>query len=116
MANIWGINTYCWVDPFVTRVGDTLVVDSEDRLNVDKWLLKKLQNINKYIMPIGGHNDGSFCPKTVGHIITAMWHTDYSETFDWDVHVVRDEGSKDKLYDRDMKKFQIFAGSKKENR
>ena len=34
----------------------------------------------------------------------------------WDVHIVRpDEGSKDKLYDRDMKKFH-YLGSKKENR
>ena len=115
--DIWGrkIYSYAWDAPFVTRVGDTLVVDSEDRLNVDKWLLKNFPQFKHTHHAIGGHNDGSFCPLKPGHLITAMWHTDYSETFPgWDVHIVRpDEGSKDKLYDRDMKKFHYLRDQKK---
>lgn len=116
-TDMWGrgMYSYTWDAPFVTRVGDTLVVDSEDRLNVDKWLLKNFPQFKHAHHAIGGHNDGSFCPLKPGHLITAMWHTDYSETFPgWDVHIVRpDEGSKDKLYDRDMKKFHYLRDQKK---
>ena len=31
------ISTYCWDAPFVTRVGDTVVVDSEDKTGVAEW-------------------------------------------------------------------------------
>ena len=109
------ISTYCWDAPFVTRVGDTVVVDSEDKTGVAEWLLKDFPEFKQAHHAIGGHNDGSFCPLKPGHLITAMWHTDFSETFPgWDVHIVRpDEDSKDKLYDRDMKKFQILRDQKK---
>ena len=66
------INTYCWDAPFVTRVGDTLVVDSEDKINVAEWLLKNFPEYKQANHAIGGHNDGTFCPLKPGHIITAM--------------------------------------------
>ena len=109
------ISTYCWDAPFVTRVGDTLVVDSEDKINVGPYLLKKFPEYKQVNHAIGGHNDGTFCPLKPGHIITAAWHIDYSQTFPgWDVHVVQDDpNSKEKMYDRDMKKFQILRDQKK---
>ena len=116
--DIWNrrMYSYAWDAPYVTRVGDTLVVDTENRLNVDKWLLKKFPEYKYAHHAIGGHNDGSFCPLKPGHLITAMWHTDYSETFPgWDVHLVKpDPGSKDKLYDRDIKKFHHLRNQKKQ--
>lgn len=109
------VTTYCWDAPFVTRVGDTVVVDSEDKTGVAEWLLNNFPEFKQAHHAIGGHNDGSFCPLKPGHLITAAWHTDHSETFPgWDVHVVRpDEGSKDKLYDRNIEKFQYLQDKKK---
>jgi hypothetical protein len=109
------VSTFCWDAPFVTRVGDTLVVDSEDKINVAEWLLKKFPEYKQVNHAIGGHNDGTFCPLKPGHLITAAWHIDYSQTFPgWDVHVVHDDpNSKDKMYDRDIKQFQHLRNQKK---
>ena len=75
------ITTYCMDAPYITRVGDTVVVDSEDKINVDKWLIKNFSQYKQAHHAIGGHNDGTFCPLKPGHIITAQWQIDYSNTF-----------------------------------
>ena len=115
--NIWDklIYSYCWDAPYVTRVGDKLVVDSEDRLNMGKWLLNKFPEYKHVSHTIGGHNDGTFCPLKPGHLITAAWHVDYSDTFPgWDVHVVRDDPEvKYSMYDRDLETFVHLRNQKK---
>lgn len=109
------ITTYCMDAPYITRVGDTVVVDSEDKINVDKWLIKNFSQYKQAHHAIGGHNDGTFCPLKPGHIITAQWQIDYSNTFPgWDVHVVQnDPGSDEDMYNRDFNKFITLRNQKK---
>ena len=49
--------------PFVTRVGDTVVVDSEDKTGNVGRLLKNFPEFKQAHHAIGGHNDGSLPAK-----------------------------------------------------
>lgn len=82
-------NTFGFWAPIVTRVGDTLIVDHEDYSNLGQVLLDKFPEFEQTHVAIGGHNDGTFSPVKPGHIVTANWKRDYSESFPgWQVHVV----------------------------
>ena len=82
--NTWGF----WA-PIVTRVGDTLIVDQEEYGNLGKELMRMYPEFKQTRVGIGGHNDGTFSPVKPGHIVTANWKTDYSDSFKgWKVHVV----------------------------
>lgn len=82
--NTWGF----WA-PIITRVGDTLIVDQEEYSNLGRVLLEMYPEFKQSRVGIGGHNDGTFSPVKPGHIVTANWHTDYSDSFKgWKVHVV----------------------------
>ena len=81
--------TFGFWAPIVTRIGDTLIVDHEDYTNLGQVLLKMFPEFKQTHVAIGGHNDGTFSPVKPGHIVTADWNTDYSESFPgWKVHVV----------------------------
>jgi len=81
--------TFQFWAPIITRVGDTLIVDQEDYTNLGQVLLEMFPEFKQTRVAIGGHNDGTFSPVKPGHIVTASWKTDYSESFPgWKVHVV----------------------------
>lgn len=85
----YAFQTFGFWAPIITRVGDTLIVDQEDYINLGKVMLNMYPEFKQTRVAIGGHNDGTFSPVKPGHIVTANWHTDYSETFPgWEVHVV----------------------------
>jgi hypothetical protein len=87
MAYIY--NTWGFWAPIVPRVGDTLIVDQEDYANLGKVILNMFPEFKQTRVAIGGHNDGTFSPVKPGHIVTANWKTDYSDSFKgWKVHVV----------------------------
>ena len=50
---------FCWA-PMMTRVGDTLVYDTEEITNMDKVISKFAPQFKNSIVGIGGHNDGTF--------------------------------------------------------
>ena len=90
----WCNQSMGYAAPQVTRVGDTLVVDISEQRNLAKYLSEKIPNFNQCHVGIGGHNDGTFSPVKPGHIITASWHIDYSDSFPgWDVHVIQNPES-----------------------
>jgi len=81
--------TFGFWAPIVTRVGDTLIVDHEDFANLGNVLLDMFPEFKQTRVGIGGHNDGTFSPVKPGHIVTASWKRDYSDSFPgWKVHVV----------------------------
>lgn len=83
-------NSHGYAAPQVTRVGDTLVVDTSEIGNLARYLSKSLPQYKQCHVAIGGHNDGTFSPVKPGHIVTANWFVDYSDTFPgWDVHVIQ---------------------------
>ena len=85
----YAFRTFGFWAPIITRVGDTLIVDQEDYLNLGKVILQMFPGFKQTHVAIGGHNDGTFSPVKPGHIVTANWHTDYTKTFPgWEVHVV----------------------------
>ena len=109
------IVSYCCDAPMITRFGDTVVVDEADKLNFGSWMLENFPHFKHAHHAIGGHNDGSFCPLKPGHLLTAEWHTDYSETVPgWDVHVVKnDEDSDEDMYNRKREKFKVLHNKKR---
>lgn len=109
------LDSYFFDAPFFTRVGDTIVVDEEDKRNFSKWTLKNFPHFKQAHIGIGGHNDGTFCPLKPGHIVTAGWHVDYSDTFPgWDVHVVtNDYDSREDIYNRRHEDFEIIRDEKR---
>lgn len=87
-------NSHGYAAPQVTRVGDTLVVDTSEVGNLARYLSKSLPQYKQCHVAIGGHNDGTFSPVKPGHIVTATWFVDYSDTFPgWDVHVIQNPES-----------------------
>ena len=83
-------NSYGYAAPQVTRIGDTLVVDTSEVGNLARYLSAALPQYKQCHVAIGGHNDGTFSPVKPGHIVSANWFVDYSETFPgWDVHVIQ---------------------------
>jgi len=85
----YAYQTFGFWAPIITRAGDTLIVDQEDYANLGKVILNMFPEFKQTRVAIGGHNDGTFSPVKPGHIVTANWHTDYTETFpNWEVHVV----------------------------
>lgn len=92
--NYWCSQSMDYAAPQVTRVGDTLVVDTSERRNLAKYLNSKIPQFKQCHVAIGGHNDGTFSPVKPGHIVTCEWHIDYSNTFPgWDVHVIQNPES-----------------------
>jgi hypothetical protein len=87
-------HSHGYAAPQVTRIGDTLVVDTSEIGNLARYLAKALPQYKQCHVAIGGHNDGTFSPVKPGHIVTASWHIDYSESFPgWDVHVIQNPES-----------------------
>ena len=80
------------------------VVDSEDKINAE-WLLKNFPEYKQVHHAIGGHNDGNNVE--TGTYYYRGGNVDYSKIFFVGMFMSTNDYSKDKLYDRDMKKFHI---------
>ena len=65
--------TYGFWAPQVTRVGDTLVVDTEEIENLDKVILEMYPEFKMANTAIGGHSDGSFNLPKPGLCICTPW-------------------------------------------
>jgi hypothetical protein len=92
--------------PFITRAGKRIIIDTEDLDSSAYQYIRELYpEFDKVTHTIGGHNDGTFCPMKPGHIISARWQTDYSNTFPgWDIHFIND----DSHYDLKAKEDKFF--------
>lgn len=89
-------HTYQFWAPTVTRVGDTLVVDQEEVINLGSWLLEHYPYYKQATVAIGGHNDATYCIPKPGHIICSPWETaeTFRETFPgWDVLRIENPGT-----------------------
>lgn len=105
--------TFGFWAPIVTRVGDTLIIDHEEYSNLGRVLLSRYPEFKQTTVAIGGHNDGTFCTPKPGHIITADWHTDYSESFPgWKVHVVEDP---EKIEKEEFDKYRRWKRDKEDS-
>lgn len=65
--------TYSFWAPQITRVGDTLVIDTEEIQNLDKVILEMYPEFKMANTAIGGHNDGSFNLPKPGLCIACPW-------------------------------------------
>jgi len=81
--------------PTVTRVGDTLVVDSKDVQNLPRVMVDLYPQFKTPHVAIGGHNDGTFCTPKPGLIICAPWieKDTFAKTFPkWDILKIESPG------------------------
>ena len=65
--------SYSFWAPQITRVGDTLIVDTEEISNLDSAILEMYPEFKSANTAIGGHNDGSFNLPKPGLCIAAPW-------------------------------------------
>ena len=65
--------SYSFWAPQITRVGDTLIIDTEEISNLDSAILKMYPEFKGANTAIGGHNDGSFNLPKPGLCIAAPW-------------------------------------------
>ena len=67
--------TWCYEAPYISRIGDTILIDERDRVGFKEWY-NKIKPDNKFKMKgvdIGGHNDGSMCLPKPGLVIGSPW-------------------------------------------
>jgi hypothetical protein len=75
--------------PYVTVIGNDLIVDRRDQPWLDSFIQKQFPDRRVTAVDIGGHNDAVFAPIKPGVIISTYDNTNYSETFpDWEVFYV----------------------------
>ena len=75
--------------PYVTVIGQDLIVDRRDQPWLDSYIQKQFPNHRVTAVDIGGHNDAVFATIKPGVIISTYDHTNYSDTFpNWDVFYV----------------------------
>ena len=75
--------------PYVTVIGNDLIVDCRDQPWLDSFIQKQFPHHRVTAVDIGGHNDAVFAPVKPGVIISTYDHTNYSETFPgWEVFYV----------------------------
>lgn len=89
-------HTYQFWAPTITRVGDTLVVDQEEVVNLSNWLMEKYPQYKQSVVAIGGHNDATYCIPKPGHIICSPWESEdtFKDTFPgWDVLRIENPGT-----------------------
>ena len=65
--------TWSYWAPMITRVGDTLIIDTLETENLDEYILDNYPVYKKANVAIGGHNDGSFNLPKPGLGICAPW-------------------------------------------
>lgn len=101
----WGF----WA-PMVTRVGETLVVDTAEQQNLGKYMIANYPEFSQSNVAIGGHNDGTFCTPKPGLVINA--DPDETENFKttfpgWDIFVIEDP----ETVSSEFKQWQNFKGT-----
>ena len=67
--------TWNYHAPYITRIGDTILIDERDRRGFAEWY-NKIKPDNKFKFKkiyIGGHNDGSMCLPRPGLVIGSPW-------------------------------------------
>ena len=80
--------------PYVTRIGNRLIVDIEDRVFLPEYLQKLYPHYEHVSHAVGGHNDGCFMPLKPGHVVSTMWidQVDYERTLPgWNVYWIKDK-------------------------
>lgn len=75
--------------PYVTVIGQDLIVDRRDQPWLDSYIRKQFPQHRVTAVDIGGHNDAVFAPIKPGVIISTYDHTNYADTFPgWEVFYV----------------------------
>jgi len=90
-----GLTQMFWA-PTVTRVGDTMVVDSYDISNLPRVINDLYPQFKIPHVAVGGHNDGTFCTPKPGLVVCAPWidKESFKKTFPgWDVMKIENPGT-----------------------
>lgn len=67
--------------PYVTVVGDRLIVDCKDTPGLDLYIKSRFPEHETTAVHIGGHNDAVFSAICPGAIVSSYHHTNYKDTF-----------------------------------
>ena len=104
-------NTYSFDAPFITRVGDTVLVDENQKSGFIEWY-NKIKPDNKFkfkSVDIGGHNDGSMCLPRPGLVLGAPWmeSKDFDKFFPgWDKMIIKHPNNFEQQYPKEYQKFK----------
>jgi len=107
-------NSWKYDAPFITRIGDTILIDEENRSGFAEWY-NKIKPDNKFkfkSIDIGGHNDGSMCLPRPGLVIGAPWIEKdfFKETLPgWDQLIIKHPNNFEQQYPKEFKKFKKYS-------
>jgi N-dimethylarginine dimethylaminohydrolase len=74
-------STYVFDAPYVTVIGQDLVVDRRDYPGLDQHIQQQFPDRRVVAVDIGGHNDSVFAPVRPGLIVSTYDNTNYANTF-----------------------------------
>jgi len=83
------VSPFAFDAPLVTVVGDTLIADCRDHLDLANFLQQTFPDRRTVPVMIGGHNDAVFSVVAPGVIVSTYHHTNYADTFpNWTVKFI----------------------------
>ena len=104
-------NTYSFDAPFITRIGDTVLVDENQKSGFIEWY-NKIKPDNKFkfkSVDIGGHNDGCMCLPKPGLVLGAPWMEpkDFDKFFPgWDKMIIEHPNNFEQQYPKEYQEFK----------
>ena len=104
--------TWSYDAPYITRIGDTILIDHKPHCNGFKEWYNKIKPDNKFkfkLVDIGGHNDGSMCLPRPGLVIGAPWMEKgfFKETLPgWDQLIIEHPNNFEQQYPKEYEKFK----------
>ena len=102
----WGYDA-----PYITRIGDTILIDEKDRSGFAEWY-NKIKPDNKFKFKqiyIGGHNDGSMCLPRPGLVIGApnIKKGFFKETLPgWDQLIIEHPNNFEQQYPKEFEEYK----------
>ena len=104
--------TWSYDAPYITRIGDTILIDHKPRCNGFKEWYNKIKPDNKFkfkLIDIGGHNDGSMCLPRPGLVIGAPWMEKgfFKETLPgWDQLIIEHPNNFEQQYPKEYEDYK----------
>ena len=106
--------SYSFSAPDITRIGDTVLVDVDDRFGFAEWY-NKIKPDNKFkfkSITQGGHNDASMCLPRPGLVIGSPWVEKdfFKDTLPgWDCLIIKNPNNFEQQF---PKEFEAFKNNK----